>query len=560
MLIKTRNPNVSSEKSSISESANSGITDIKVLNNQGFSANDYIVIGKIGDDQTELRQISSVSVSDTLNLSAAISFSHSVGTEISTIAYNQLEISYKTTESGSYTVLTTTGIEVDDEFTTYDHTAGQTTFFYRTRFYNSQTGQYSSYSAERKGSGPSTKEVSKMVNMVLLQTEDPNAEFSTREQVLDYINYAYQEVINAITQATPSFFQKNIEYQTTDFQHEYVLPDDFREVQEIRDGNDVIVSPAKRNTTFEGTMGYELVGLNTIYFNTVPTPTATSTTPVQVLANNAYNTDGSWVASLDATNVTTDLDEFKTGIGSVNFDIDVSLDAGNVAAITNSTMTAQDLSDYEDSGKWRIWVYLPDVTYLTNVGFRWGSSASDYWSLTQTKDYKNVALKNGWNLIEFDWASSSVTETGTPSSSAIDYLQLRITYSALQGDDTDYRLNAMYIASSYAAEQVYQVKYIYQPPQLVNEMDEVMLPPGNQGLLIDYAVSKILYRKGERDTLAKSLMDGFNKAISKFIAQSAKRTRRMIHMRPQGVERHYGRNLYGGNVVSTDQDFIVVKR
>lgn len=561
MLIQTRNPvNATSEISVISQAADAGIAAIKVLNNQGFTAFDYIVIGAIGDDQSELRQISSISSSDTLNVSSTVSFSHGIGTPVSIIFYNQLEVSRKTSESGSFSVLATVDIEVDDEFTTYEDRGGQTTYFYRTRFFNSYTGQYSAYSTTRKGSGPNTKEISKMIDMVLLQTEDPKAEFTTRPQVLDYMNLAYQELINAISQATPSFFQKVIEYQTWDYQHEYPLPDDFKEIQEVRDGNDQIVSPVPRNVAFEGTMGYELTGLNTLYFNVVPEPgeDSTSSTPITVLANNAYDEDGAWVASLDATNVTTDLDVFKTGIGSVNFDLDVSLDSGNVAAIENSTFTAQDLSSYDDSGKWRIWVYLPDTTYLSNVTLRWGSSSTDYWSLVETKDYKNIALRDGWNLVEFDWASSSVTESGTPSASAIDYLQLRIAYTARQEDLTDFRIDAIYLANSYAAEQVYQVKYIYQPHQLVNEMDEVMLPPGNQGVLVDYAVSKILYRKGERDTLAKSLMDGFNKTIARFISQSTKRTRRMVHMRPQGVVRRYGRPLHG-NIVSSDSDFIIRK-
>ncbi len=562
MLVNTRNPvGITKEFSQTSINIDAGSTTIKVLSNGGFSAFDYIVIGAVGQDQSELRQISSISSSDTIIINSALSFSHGNGTSIFIIPYNQLEVSRKTTASGTFSVLATINLKVDNEFTTYEDVSGQTTYFYRIRLFNSYSGQYTSYSAVRAGTGPTTKEVSKMIDMIALQVEDPQHQYTTRTQILDYINYGYQDVVNAIVQATPSYFQKKVEYQMLDYVHEYTLPDDFKEVQEVRNNDDLIVFPNPRNVLFEGDQGYELTGLNTIYFNSVPTPNdvTASSQPVIVLANNAYSENGTWVASLDATNVQTNNDTFKTGVGSVSFDIDVSLDTSSTAVMTNSTFSPVDLSSYYNNGKWRVWMYLPDTTYITSVTLAWGPSSTKYWSLAVTKDYKNHAIHNGWNLLEFDWASDNVTTVGSPLSTdatAINYAQFTVTYSVLQGDLAGFLLDAMYMASSYNSNSTYEVTYIYQPAILVNEMDEVMLPPGNQGLLVNYAVAKILFRKGERDTLAEQLMNDFKAQISRFISQSAKRTRRMIHMRPSGAKRRY--HARGdGQLVSRDQDFIV---
>lgn len=152
--------------------------------------------------------------------------------------------------------------------------------------------------------------------------------------------------------------------------------------------------------------------------------------------------NGTWAADTsgsDATNLTLDEVNKKEGAGALNFDADVSQSVNNFSAVSNSTLTALDLSNYSNSGTAFMWVYLPDVTYITSLTFRWGSSSSAYYSNTATTQFNGQAFRNGWNEVGFDWASASTT--GSPDSTAVDYLYLRVTYSASQGDDTDFRLD-----------------------------------------------------------------------------------------------------------------------
>jgi len=535
MLVKVRNPiEKCREISAVSKAANGGDSSLTVLNNEGFTANDFIVIRKIGDEQAELRQVSTVTGAGTITLTSTVSFSHPVGTTVFIIPYDQVEISRKTTESGSFTVLTTRDLEVDEEFTVHDDTAGQTSNFYRSRFKNSQTGDFSSFSATLKGSGYSTRALKPMIDTVLERTNDKKAEFTSRIMALKDLNFAYQQIISRLMQAGHGFFLRTIEIPTEDFKHEYTLPDSFRELQTMRDGDTIVVPATPRDDI--SSRGYEMVGRNLLYIEDVPTPAADQVTPTTVLINDAFDTDGTWTATDDAENVTTDNDEFKVGTGSINFDVDVSNSATNQATLSVSDMTAQNLGDFDDTGRWRNWIFLPDVTYITSIEMRWGSSSSKYWALDVTKDYKNQTFHDGWNLVEFNWANTSVTETGSPvlaDAQAIDFLSIIIKYSANQPDDEDFRLDAVKIANRWEHNSVYEIDYLAQPAQLTNEMDEVDLPEGYQYLLVDYAVGQIYRRQPEKDTQANRLLRGFDDQLKDFVAQSAKRTRRTIGMRPQ---------------------------
>lgn len=148
----------------------------------------------------------------------------------------------------------------------------------------------------------------------------------------------------------------------------------------------------------------------------------------------------------DALNLTLDNNEFKQGTGSLNFDVDVSQSGNNKSTIYNPNIGPYDLSHLEDLGTWRMWVYIPDVTYTSSVTFSWGSDTattpsgkSNYWSITATTDIDGSALQSGWNEMTFIWQNA--TKTGTPDSSDIGYLQIDVNYTGSQVDDTDYRID-----------------------------------------------------------------------------------------------------------------------
>jgi hypothetical protein len=164
----------------------------------------------------------------------------------------------------------------------------------------------------------------------------------------------------------------------------------------------------------------------------------TSGTVLTLHAAEDHDANGTWVGANGAGNVTTDNNEKKVGAGSINFD----LTSATAATLTNSTMTAVDLSSVEDVSKVFMWVYLPTVTNLTSVEFRFGSDASNYWTETITTDQLGDSLVAGtWNRIAADWDSS----VGSPDSSAVDYIQFIFNYSSA-ATDTDFRINNLIVS------------------------------------------------------------------------------------------------------------------
>lgn len=151
-----------------------------------------------------------------------------------------------------------------------------------------------------------------------------------------------------------------------------------------------------------------------------------------------YDGNGTWVASGDASNVTTDTNEYFELSGSVNFDGN-----GTSMVMTNSTFTSIDLSDYEDRSNVYFNIYLPTVTNLTSITLRFGSSASAYWTETITSDYLTDSFIVGWNKLKADWG----TKVGSPDSSAIDYLQVTLTWSQ-STTDTDFRLENFFCSEN----------------------------------------------------------------------------------------------------------------
>lgn len=155
---------------------------------------------------------------------------------------------------------------------------------------------------------------------------------------------------------------------------------------------------------------------------------------------------GTWAADAtngDALNLSADTIEYKSGSGSLNFDIDVS-QTGNNTAIISSTITSVDLTDYNSVGRFVLDVYIPDETYTSSFTLYWGSDSSNYWSVTPTTDASGNAFASGWNKVAFSWEDA--TATGSPVITAIDYIRIDLNYAGGQGDDTDYRYDNLVIA------------------------------------------------------------------------------------------------------------------
>jgi hypothetical protein len=215
--------------------------------------------------------------------------------------------------------------------------------------------------------------------------------------------------------------------------------------------------------------------------------------------------NGTWAASGDATNLTIDDHEYEEGAGALNFDVS----AGTSLVLTNSTINAVNLESLQNKSHFVIKAYLPTITNFTSIKLRWGSSNTAYWEKTETVPAGNRALKVGWNTFAFRWASATET-TPAPDVTAIDYLQITLTYSS-STTDTDFRIDDIRLGKEvemeldyYSLAMVKDLAGDYQlefNPDSVTQTDELLGTESRRTVVegTKHELFEIIGGKSERD-------------------------------------------------------------
>ncbi len=180
-----------------------------------------------------------------------------------------------------------------------------------------------------------------------------------------------------------------------------------------------------------------------------------SNTHYTVHEMDSLTANGAWGVGGDATNLTLDEVNFLSGLGGLNFDLDGSTTSGYIEV---SDMNVVNLSDIEDVGSIFMYGYLPVGANVTSIELRWGSSSVAYWSQTVTSPFDTSSFRNGWNLLRFDW--NGAAKTGSPDSSAIDYLRITVNYNGTA--DTDFIFDSITAQQGELNDLVYYSKYLFR--------------------------------------------------------------------------------------------------
>lgn len=214
------------------------------------------------------------------------------------------------------------------------------------------------------------------------------------------------------------------------------------------------------NQTFDINKSYTLQPNFTIQYNTGVKTIRIDNNLITngILLNQAdgLSDNGTWTGTGGATNLRQDNLQFVTGAqSSVEFD---TLAGQSTATLTNSTMTANDLTTHLLQSQIFFWTYLPTAANVTSVEIRWGSDTSNYWSQVLTTTQSGTAFANGWNLLQATW--STATKVGNPNVAAVDTIVLIWTYNSTQM--TGFRFNSIYSRLGMISEIEYYSKYLYQ--------------------------------------------------------------------------------------------------
>lgn len=198
-----------------------------------------------------------------------------------------------------------------------------------------------------------------------------------------------------------------------------------------------------------------------------------------------------WTATSGAQNISLDSTNNVAGGGAIVFDLAAGPTTGSIqiSSLQQVNLTANANIDTEF-----YWVYLPSGTAITNLALRWGSDiTANYYTYTVTTTQQGTAFQNGWNTIAVPWVSA--TKVGTPVLTAIDSVQLVVTYNgALQ---TGLKFCNLTSNTGYIFESVYYSKYLFRDPS-TNAFQETVSAGGtddNKLINLDTDSYNLLFNK-----------------------------------------------------------------
>lgn len=174
--------------------------------------------------------------------------------------------------------------------------------------------------------------------------------------------------------------------------------------------------------------------------------------PVIVNQIEAISTNGTWTTGGTASNLSVNNTNFVQGAGSLQFNV-----TSGAAYLENSTMTAVNLSAVVNQAYLFVNASVPTGTNLTSVNLRFGSSSSNYYTLTVTQNQQGNAFVNGWNQEQFIWAN--MTTVGSPNSSAITYARITLNVTATM---TGCLLNGLNSILGTILSYEYYSKYLFR--------------------------------------------------------------------------------------------------
>jgi hypothetical protein len=213
------------------------------------------------------------------------------------------------------------------------------------------------------------------------------------------------------------------------------------------------------NQFFDQYKNWTFQDMFTVQFNsglkTIRISAPNQSAPIPIDLATSPNDNGEWTAGGGATNLATDNVNWVVGGGSLVFDLAAGPSTGY---LENSTLYPQDLSAYLNQATQFLYTYLPTASAVSAVELRFGSSASDYYALSTSVTQQNTVFQNGWNLLQYPWASMSVT--GTPNSASITYCRVTWTYDGML--QTAVRLNDIVSTLGSILNLEYYSKYLFR--------------------------------------------------------------------------------------------------
>jgi len=233
MLIKIDHPQIDQQMTRLSANVAASASSSTVENNDGFAADIYALFGKLGQERTEIVLLTSVTGNTTLGHTTGPVFAHSARTPIYKIGFNQAEIYSATSETGTYSLLTTVDLDVDEDYTIYDDEDVTTTTWYKVRYKNETTEARSEYSDVVQGTGYTENSLYSMAKEVAEEFGDPDFREISRADVYRKLRAAVRRTVIEVAKNVKGFMRAYKE-EAMAGSAEYTVPDRLIHLYKIR--------------------------------------------------------------------------------------------------------------------------------------------------------------------------------------------------------------------------------------------------------------------------------------------------------------------------------------
>ncbi|MDD5501443.1 MAG: hypothetical protein PHH57_07180 [Candidatus Omnitrophica bacterium] len=234
MIITIQHPSLGPGKTRLAADAAASATSSTVENNQGFSTNDYVVFGHLGEEETEIVKITSTTGNTTLGHSDGLVFAHPARTPVAEIKYNQAKIYSDSSETGDFdTLVATVDLTPDEDYTIYDDTAGTSQTWYRVKYFNSTADIYSSFSDPVQGQGYTNESLYSIVEEILEEFGDPDAKEVSRKKVKRLVRAVVRKLTTELIKALPDYRKNYTTQVLSDGVATYNLPERFLAFQRV---------------------------------------------------------------------------------------------------------------------------------------------------------------------------------------------------------------------------------------------------------------------------------------------------------------------------------------
>ena len=216
----------------LSSDYTSGAT-LSVEDSSKFADNDLILVGGIGDEKTEVTDLTATPPNDTSFTIAALKFVHDADEPVQKVLWNKYDIQYRTSSTGSWTDLATNqNFDWGNDDTIHVDNAGTSAYQYRARYYNSATAIYSDWSDVTAGSGLTRNQVGWAIKKVRKKTKTENSNDVTDKDIIDSFN-TVNDIIRGLNRRW-WFLKDEHEFLTVADTKAYNLPDDYQRAHRLK--------------------------------------------------------------------------------------------------------------------------------------------------------------------------------------------------------------------------------------------------------------------------------------------------------------------------------------